>query len=65
MKRTIIEFLIGLPVIIIGFFLLDYLYCTFITHSPFVFNVQGCGIAVAVWAVVEIVTFIIRSKNSK
>ncbi len=64
MKRTIIEFLIGLPIVICGYFLLDFLYCTFFTHEPFIFNIRNCGIAVLVWFVVELVTYLSRRNKS-
>ena len=63
MKRTVIEFLVGLPIVVLGFFLLEFLYCTLITHSPFVFDFKNCGIAVAVWAVVVIVSYFARKRR--
>lgn len=65
MKRIIIEFLIGVPVIVLGYTLLDFLYCTFITHNQFSFDIRGCLIAVGVWAIVEAVTFLLRSRKQK
>lgn len=64
MKRVIIEFLIGLPIVIIGYFLLDYLYCAFISREAFSFDIRSCGIAVLVWAVIECVTYFTRKKKS-
>jgi hypothetical protein len=63
MKRTIIEFLVGLPVVVGLYFLLDFLYCTFIVNTPFVFNIRNCGMAVGIWAIVEIITYFIRSRK--
>ncbi len=63
MKRVIIEFLIGLPIVIVGFFILDFLYMTFIEKTPFVFNVKSCGICIAVWAIVEAVTYFTRNRK--
>lgn len=63
MKRIIIEFLIGLPVVVLLFALLEFLYCTFITHTAFAFNFKGCAVAIGVWAVVEAVTFFKRKSQ--
>ena len=63
MKRTVIELLIGLPIVVLGFFLLEFLYCTLITRTPFVFDIKSCGIAVAVWVVVVIVSHILRKRR--
>ncbi len=63
MKRTIIEFLIGIPVVVILFTLFEFLYCTFITHTPFSFPFIGIGSAIGVWFIVELVTLIIRKKK--
>ena len=60
MKKTVIEFLIGIPVVIGVYALLEFLYCTFISHEPFVFRLSACGIYIGIWAVVEIVFYFIR-----
>ena len=60
MKRIIIEFLIGIPVIILGYLLLEFIYSTFITHTRFVFDFKTCGTVILVWLVVEIVTYLFR-----
>ena len=63
MRRIIIEFLIGVPIVIVVYALLEFLYCTFFTHTPFVFNFITCGEMLLVWLVVEIVTYFIRKNK--
>ena len=65
MKRTIIEFFIGLPIVVLLYTLLDYLYCTFITQSAFVFEPKGCAMAVTVWIAVVAVLYLLRIKKQK
>ena len=64
MKRTVIEFLIGLPIVIGVYALLDFLYCTLISHHPFVFDFKTCSIVVISWAAVEVLIYLIRRKKS-
>lgn len=63
LKRTIIEFLIGLPVVVGVYALLDWLYHLLITHTPFTFSVSTCMICVTVWLVIEIISYINRKKK--
>lgn len=63
MKKLIIEILIGIPVVIGIYALLDFLYCTLISKNPFSFNVGLCLSLIGVWVVVEIVLFLIRKKK--
>ena len=65
MKRIIIEFLIGLPVVVLLYLLFEFLYAKLITRSDFVFNFGACMFIVGVWLVVEIVTYTIRKKKEK
>lgn len=60
MKRIIIEFIIGIPVIIIGYCLFEFIYSAFITKTAFVFDIKSCGTCIAVWAIVEIITYFTR-----
>lgn len=64
MKRTIIEFLIGLPVVVFLYVLFDYLYCTFISHSAFVFEMKNCFIFITAWLAVVIVMHIFRNRKN-
>ena len=63
LKRTVTEFLIGLPVVVGVYALLDWLYQTLITRTPYVFNSDSCMIYVTVWLVIEIFLYINRKKN--
>lgn len=63
MKRTVIEFVIGLPIIVLGYFLLEYLYCILFSHSAFSFDLKGAAIAVVVWLVVVIISHIKRNNK--
>ena len=60
MKKAIITFLIGLPVVAGLYTLCEYLYCTFITGSVFAFDIKVCGSAVGVWLVVVLVLYFLK-----
>ncbi len=63
MKKLIIEILIGIPIVIGVYALLDFLYCTFITRSPFSFSIGLCMSAVGLWILVEVVLYLTRKKK--
>jgi hypothetical protein len=63
MKRMIIEFLIGLPIVVLGYILLDFLYETFIVHNTFAVDPKGISISVIVWLAVVLVSYFIRRKK--
>ena len=63
MKRSVIEFIVGLPIIVLGYFFLDYLYCVFISHSAFSFDIKGGAIAVVVWLAVVVFSHIKRNNK--
>ena len=63
MKKLILEILIGIPVVIGVYALLDFLYCTFITRSPFVFSFPVCISLIALWVAVELISYFIRRKK--
>lgn len=63
MKRMIIEFLIGLPIVVLGYILLDFLYETFIVHNTFAVDPKGISIIVIVWLAVVLVSYFIRRKK--
>ena len=65
MKRTVIEFIIGLPIIVLGYFFLDYLYCVLISHTDFSLDIKGGAIAVVVWLSVVIFSHIKRNNKEK
>lgn len=65
LKRSVIEFLIGLPVVVGVYALLEWLYSAIITKSPFVFDVKTCGMCVMVWLVISIISYIARRKKQE
>lgn len=65
LKRTVIEFLIGLPIVVGVYALLEWLYSAIITKSPFVFDVKTCGMCVMVWLVISIISYIARRKKQE
>lgn len=65
MKKAGKEFLIGVPIVIAVTILLDYLYCTLITHKDYVFDIRSCLLSILVWAIVEIVICLIRRRKRR
>ena len=65
LKRTVIEFLIGLPIVVGVYALLEWLYSAIISKSPFVFDVKTCGMCVTVWLVISIISYIARRKKQE
>ena len=65
MKKAGKEFLIGVPIVIASTILLDYLYCTLITHKDYVFDIRSCLLGILVWAIVEIVICLIRRRKRR
>lgn len=64
MKKPIIEFIIGIPVIIGVYALLEFLYSTFIVHIPFVFNIRSCSVCFAVWLACVSITYLAGRKST-
>ena len=56
LKKVLIEFLIGIPVI---------LYFTFLTKSDFVLDASNFYFPILIWFIIELITFITRAKKSK
>lgn len=65
MKRTIIEFLIGIPIVAGLYTLLDFLYDTFIVHIPFVFDMKYCVLCLSVWTAYEAAVLISRVNKER
>ena len=65
LKRTVIEFLIGLPIVVGVYALLEWLYSAIISKSPFVFDVKTCCMCVTVWLVISIISYIVRRKKQE
>ena len=65
LKKVLIEFLIGIPVIIGLYALFEFLYCTFLTKSDFVFDASNLYFPILIWFIIELITFITRAKKSK
>lgn len=63
MKKFIIEFLAGLPIVIGLYILIDYLWCTFISHNTYVFSISSLIMPITVYIVITIVSFILRKKK--
>ncbi len=64
LKKTLIEFLIGLPIVIGLAALLDYLYQTFITHSSYQFSFAPCAACVGIWAVIQVISYLTRRNHT-
>lgn len=65
LKKTLIELLIGIPVVFGTAALLDFLYQTFITKNAYHFNLSVCIYCIGIWFAVEIVCYTIRSNKQK
>lgn len=65
LKRTVIEFLIGLPIVVGVYALLEWLYSAIISKSPFIFDVKTCSMCVMMWLVITIISYIIRRKKQE
>lgn len=65
MRRMLFELLVGIPVIIGVYTLLEFLYCKFIVYSPFVFDIRACLICLIVWFVCTTVSYMARKNISK
>ena len=64
MKRLIIEFIVGIPIIIGMYALLEFLYSSFIVHVPFVFDIRNCAIYFIVWLACVTVSYIVRKNKT-
>lgn len=64
MKRSIIEFIVGIPVIIGVYALLEFFYSSFIVKIPFVFDIRNCAIYIFVWFACVTVSYIIRKNKT-
>lgn len=65
-KKTLIECLIGIPVVFGLATLFDYLYQTVLQQNAYTFNLSTPLFCLGVWIVIEIVTLVIRkNKNEK
>jgi hypothetical protein len=65
LKRSVIEFLIGLPIVVGVYALLEWLYSAIISKSPFVFDVKTCSMCVMSWLVISIISYIVRRKKQE
>ena len=65
MKKLILEYFLGLIVAVGIYTLLDFLYCTFLTNSPFVISFNTFLIPAALWTLVMIVTSSIKKSKDK
>ncbi|MBQ6498523.1 MAG: hypothetical protein IJI48_01310 [Ruminococcus sp.] len=65
LKRTVTEFLIGLPVVVGVYALLEWMYSAIISKSPFVFDVKTCSMCVMSWLVISIILYIARRKKQE
>ena len=63
LKRSVIEFLIGLPIVVGVYALLEWLYHTLISHTPFTFSFSTCSLCITVWLIIVIVMYINRKRK--
>ncbi len=63
MKKMLIELLIGLPIVIAVYILLDFIFCSWITHTDFVINAKSFVMPITTWVVLELVIFFSRRKK--
>ncbi len=65
MKKTIVEWLIGLPVTIGVFTLFDFLTTSVFGNGTFVFDISNILYPITVWTIFEVITLIERVKKKK
>ena len=65
MKKTIVEWLIGLPVTIGVFTLFDFLTTSVFGNGTFVFDISNILYPITVWTIFEVITLIERVKKEK
>ena len=65
MRRTIVEFIVGIPVIIGVYALLEFFYDICIVHIPYTFDILTCACCLIAWFACMAVTYIARKKKGK